>query len=419
MLRVIAALLALALTGCDDGPGPDADGDVEPDADAPDAGDADADDELDADFELPRCDTPIPFPPLRAATIPLDGQMLLPVGLDGDPGPFNAVIDTGAVRTMFDETLIAHVENGVGVVSIDFGDGLVLRDYEVLAGDLSEAIDHIGVRLDGLIGLDLFQQLYFGLDYAGSRAAVGAGLPSEPPPGFGAADAVDLPFDVVQGLPVVDASIGGDAARLIADTGSGVTIVTASFVGPDVLTRGIAGYVWYTSYGSDPGTIVRLPSIELGGHVVEDTWAIVVPDDHHLRDVFEMIGVDVDGFIGFPVYRHFFISVVACESRYELFPYADLSHVPAGEWDRVGLELMRRDGVTLVDMVFQPSDAFAQGVEPGDALEAIDGDAVGDAPLDELRLRLRGTPGDTRALSLRRDGAPLELTVAVDRLLPP
>jgi hypothetical protein len=293
MLRVsishsLLALLAFALPGCDGAAAPDADDDV----------------------DLPPCDAPIPFPPLRAATIPLDGNS----------GPFNAVIDTGAVRTMFDESLLAHVENGVGPVTIDLGRGLVLDDYEVLAGDLSEAIDHLGVRLDGLIGLDLFQRFYFGLDHAGSRATVEAGLPSEPPPGFSAADGVDLPFEVIQGLPVVDATIDGAAARLIADTGSGVTLVTESFVRPETLTHGITGYVWYTSYGSDPGTIVRLRSIELGGHAVEGTWAVVVPDDHHLREVFELLGVDVDvdGFLGFPVYRQFFISVIGCESRYEL-----------------------------------------------------------------------------------------------------
>ena len=77
------------------------------------------------------------------------------------------VVDTGAVRTAVHEPYLRDVANGVGIATIDFGDDIVLPDYAVIAADLSEAEDHIGVHLSGLIGQDLFQRYFFGLGNRG------------------------------------------------------------------------------------------------------------------------------------------------------------------------------------------------------------------------------------------------------------
>ena len=357
--------------------------------------------------------------------IPLDGQLLLPVSIDGrsvnDAGePLWMVIDTGAIRTAVEQDYIAEVVNGVGDVTLDLGNGQIVADYEVLAGDLSKAVDHIGVALAGLIGMDLFLTHAFALDYREALAYVVAEHPGEAPPGAEGAP-LELPWELVQGYPVVDAGINGTDARLIADTGSGVSLILASKVAPELLAAGVSGYVWHTSYGSDPGVLLRLPAVDLAGVTVADTWAVVVPDDHHLSALFEMLGLEVDGFLGYPVYRHFLIGVRAVDSAYDLYPYASTAHVPANEWDRIGVELRRDEGETVIDMVFEPSSAFDLGLRPEDRLRAIDGADTDGRPLDELRRTLRGTAGETRTLRVQRAGGaepPLDLDVAVDRLLP-
>lgn len=359
------------------------------------------------------------LPPARPALLPLDGQLLFPVTIDGRTQPSYLVVDTGAVRSALQEELLRELRNGVGRATIDFGHGVVLDDYEVLAADLSEAVDHIGVRLDGLIGQDIFLGHWLGLDYRRVTVSISASLPEAPLPGCRQDQVITVPYALEQMLPVVEVEIGGRTARLIADTGSGVTVLTESFVEADVLAQGLDGYVWYTSYGSDPGRIVRLPELELSGYPVAGSWAVIIPDDFHLRRVFEMLGVHVDGFLGYPVYRRFYVAVVGTESRYELCPDPAGDPVGSEEWDRVGIEVKRSEGEVTVDMVFSPSSAADQGIVAGERLLAIDGQDIAGMGPDDVRRLLRGTPGSTRQLDLARPGEGARLvTVQVDRLLP-
>lgn len=360
-----------------------------------------------------------PYPRSRPAKIPLDGQILFPVRLDQRPETYYLVVDTGAFATSIEETLVRELKNGVGVITIDFLDGIVFTDHQAFGADLSTAEDYIGVPIHGLIGQDIFAEIFFGLDYAGSKVTAATEIPEVPPPGFEKTEGLDLPYTLEQMLPVVEMEIGGSNARLIADTGSGVTLLTESFVSPDLLATGLRGCFWHTSYGSDPGVIVRLPDISFGGTDVQRTWAVVVPDDYHLRPVFEQLGVYVDGFLGYPFYRRFYLAIHGQQNLYRMYPCPELDHVPAGEWDRVGIEIRRDGGEVKVDMVFEPSDATDLGVQTEDVLEAVDGEELAGVPLDDIRLMLRGTPGDIRSLSLRRGSDPLVIDVAVDRLLEP
>lgn len=418
---LVALLLAAAGAGCASGGGgadggPDAgDGVAGPDGSAADGGAdaAAADGDTAADDDAPA------YPPPRPALIPLDGQILFPVQLDDRPATYQLVVDSGAFGTAVHEPLVRELENGVGRVSIDFGHGLRLVDQRVLAADLSKAEDHIGVALHGLIGQDIIQHHFFGLDYRRAEVTMAAAVPPVPPPGFAAADAVAVPYALEQLMPVVEATLDGQPLRLVADTGSGVTLVTESLVAADTLAAGAGGYVWHTSYGSDPATLVRLGDLRLGGLAVADSWAAVIPDEHHLKPVLDSLGVAVDGFVGYPVYRRCYLAICGPESRYLCYPYPDRSHIDRHEWDRVGIELRRQDEALLIDMVFSPSDAAAQGLAPEDELLAIDGQAVAGRPLDDLRRALRGQPGESRSLRLARDPEPIEIEVAVDRLLEP
>ena len=280
------------------------------------------------------------------------------------------------------------------------------------------AESYIGVPIYGLIGQDILQHTFFGLDYRASEVTAANAIPELPPPTFADEAGVDVPYALEQLLPVVELDIGGKKARLIADTGSGVTLLRESFVSRELLDAGLGGYWWHTSYGSDPGVIVRLPSVVVGGYEVAQSWAVVVPDEYHLKPVFEGLGVEVDGILGYPVYRRFYVAVHGPESEYRFYPYDALPHVDAREWDRVGLEIRREKDAVLVDMIFEPSDAKEKGVRVDDVLVSVDSQSVGDLPLDTIRLMLRGHPGELKKLELERDGSTTVLQVAVDRLLP-
>lgn len=358
------------------------------------------------------------YPLSRAATIPIDGQVLFPVQVDDRTGFFPMVVDTGAFATTVDQRLVREIVNDVGVATLTFAEDLVFEDTSVFATDLSVAESYIGVPIYGLIGQDILQHTFFGLDYRASEVTAASAVPELPPPAFADETGIDVPYQLEQQLPVVEVDIGGKKARLIADTGSGVTLLRESFVSRELLDAGLGGYWWHTSYGSDPGVIVRLPSVVVGGHEVAQSWAVVVPDDYHLKPVFEGLGVEVDGILGYPLYRRFYVAVHGPESKYRFYPYDALPHVDGREWDRAGLEIRRDQGAVLVDMIFEPSDAKAKGVRVDDTLVSIGSQSVGDLPLDTIRLMLRGEPGELKKLEFERDGSPIILQVAVDRLLP-
>ncbi len=421
LLRTVSSWGALALAACGSGDieqrpeggvtdaASDAPSDQAPDVVADAAVDVAVDVLAEADAE------PL-VPTEREVLIPLDGQVLFPARLDGTDA--HLVVDTGAVRSAFSETLLRDVVNGVGVTTVDFGDGIVFDDYEVLAADLSEAENHIGVPIHGLIGQDLFQQLYFGVDYRRSRAIVSRTAPDTAPEGWGEADRVTLPYELVQGLPILTVDVEGSQARLIADTGSGVTLLTESRVPAAWLSTGLEGYVWHTSYGSDDATIIRIPSLGLGSVSVEDSWAIVVPDEHHLAAVFSAIGLEVDGFLGYPVYRSFYWGIRGADMTYEVFAQLGEDPLALTEWNRVGVELVSTGDRVLVDMLFHPSSAFDEGLEVGDDLRAVGGVPIENLGLDDVRKLLRGNVGEVRDLGLVRDGLPMQVTVEVDALLP-
>ncbi len=348
--------------------------------------------------------------------VPLDGQPCIEAQLDGKSALL--VVDTGAIRTAVDKTLLHNVENGVGFATIDFGNGNVLRDYEVLAADLATARDHIGAPIAGLIGQDLVNRFAFGIDYRNGRAYVTDGTQSPVPSDVASIGAIAVPYEVMQGLPIVTARIGDTSVRLLADTGSGVTLITKSKAPEAALALGLQGYVWYTSYGSDPATIIRLPSIDVANHAVKQTWAVVVPDAHHLASVFKSLKIEIDGFLGYPVYREFFVAVRGAERRFDFYPYASRDPRALSEWNRIGIETYRSGASVLIDMVFTPSDAANKGVLRGDRVNTIDDVPVAALELDDVRARLRGAVGDKRRLGIIREGVAQTIDVQVDGLLP-
>ncbi|MBU0551833.1 PDZ domain-containing protein [Myxococcota bacterium] len=418
MLRgLICAACLWALLGCDDEVTPSAQGAItgapdvitgEPDVimGEPDVITGEPDVITDtADLGVDVADSaPLPegFEP---ALIPLDGQMLLHASLDGAPATL--VIDTGAMRTSLEEARLRDVENGVGRVDLALG-GYTLPDFAALAADFSEARAYIG-PLDGVIGQDLFDRFDFGLDYRRAAARIDeVEIPT--PPGFG--PLITLPFERVQGLPVVRLGAPTGPAALVADTGSGVTLLMASAAGPLPEAR-LEGYAWHTRYGTDMCTIAYLP-LDVAGHMVM-SWVVIIPDDHHLRAIFDALGLNVAGILGYPLFRQFFVHVEGRADRFRLAPdVADPA--PPGEWSRVGVELKRSPAGVEIDMVFHPSQATAAGLRVGDLILSVDGEAVSGLTLDEVRARLRGAPG--RGVSLRL-GDGREVEVVIEQLLSP
>jgi hypothetical protein len=357
---------------------------------------------------------------------PWDQPWPVAVTVDGQPlaegsyagiAPIWWVIDTGAARTFVDANLTSE---GTGDVTVG---PVTLEDVQVGLVDLSEAEAFIGWDLGGLAGQNFFDDRIVVVDYSASEAHFLDTLPEDPPPGSGVGEVGYLPYALPSSIPVAPVTAAGAgevAVELIADTGSGVTILTEStFAAVDdgTLPR-LAGYVWASNYGSDDAFITRIPRLEAGGAVAEGTWAVVVPDDHHLRVILEASGITSQGFLGYPFYRRFWTGVDGFARAYRFWPCADLSHEDPDEWHRAGIEPSWREGGFSVEMVFTPSSAASAGVQRGDRIVGLGDLDLATASADEVKRALRGPVGEGVHVSLDRDGTPLEADLTFQDLLP-
>jgi carboxyl-terminal processing protease len=75
-----------------------------------------------------------------------------------------------------------------------------------------------------------------------------------------------------------------------------------------------------------------------------------------------------------------------------------------GRFAGVGVEVSTRDGWLTILSVFEGGPAAKAGLRPGDRLLAIDGEDARDLPLQEAVRRIRGEPGTSVQVTIRREG---------------
>jgi carboxyl-terminal processing protease len=83
--------------------------------------------------------------------------------------------------------------------------------------------------------------------------------------------------------------------------------------------------------------------------------------------------------------------------------YREIRISTTGNYSGVGLEVNLVDGLVRVVSPIDDTPAQRAGIEPGDAIIAVDGEPVGER-LDETVTKLRGETGTKVRLDIRRDG---------------
>ena len=403
---------------------PDATPDTEPDV-VPDATPDLQPDVTEPDAEGCSGDRVEPWGEGLPLDIPIDGQPIMLGSWDGRED-VRYLIDTGAQIVSYDVDLTEGSVQFFNAEETDLGT-TVLCDIASKGRDLSEAEAYIGVNIDALLGQSAIRSLYVFIDYETPQTWLFQEEPSEAPPGFEDIASYDMPYELQNELPVATLTLtGGVEVALLTDTGSGVTIIEQTFFDEMAaayegeLPR-LDGYVWATNYGTDDSFITRIPSIDIGGFAVEGEWAVVIPDDNHIRALLEGSLVFIDGFLGYPVYRRFLTEVRGPDFMFRFWPYPEPTP-HTDEWHKVGLEFVQREGVNYVEMIFSPSAAADEEVdiERGDLLTAIDGESLDGWTLDEVRRALHGEVGAVYSLTFE-DGVTGDervIDLPVEDLLP-
>jgi predicted aspartyl protease len=173
--------------------------------------------------------------------------------------------------------------------------GLVLGPIDtgplpVIVGDLASFERHLGVRVDGMIGLDVLARQDFAVDYESGTIAFG----TAPGNGGGLLDPAEtsVPFELGAGYAVVRLDVEGQPVRLMVDTGARSLILFAPRVRDRLAgLRKLSERVIGNAAGAVALTEVVLPDASLGTVRLSAQRAA-------LMDGQAPANVDIDGLLG-------------------------------------------------------------------------------------------------------------------------
>jgi predicted aspartyl protease len=179
----------------------------------------------------------------------VDLRIARKLGLEGQVEPLSLFSQTVKVRRV--------MLPGLALGNIDTG------PLPVIVGDLASFESHLGVRVDGMIGLDVLARQDFVVDYESRTIAFGTALGA----GRGPRDPAEasVPFELGPGYAVVCLDVEGQPFRLMVDTGARSLILFAPRV-RDRLTgiRTLGERVIGNAGGPFALTEVVLPDASLG-----------------------------------------------------------------------------------------------------------------------------------------------------------
>jgi hypothetical protein len=202
-------------------------------------------------------------------------------------GPYHFIIDTGSSTTLVTPELAkryggrSHANqspvrvlgaNGqvklltpITLKRLELG-AARFEGVQALVHDLADLSNHLGVRIDGVLGFPLFRETLLTLDYRSSRVIITPHSVSTALPG------VTIPFNNEQNTPLIPIQLGAESFIALIDSGSD-TAVSLNTVG---LHPGF-------QYGPKPGVLVatlagdrlrmtgRLgQSLTIGAYVIEN-----------------------------------------------------------------------------------------------------------------------------------------------------
>jgi predicted aspartyl protease len=257
-----------------------------------------------------------------------------------------------------------------------------------------------GVRVDGMVGFELFRRFAIRTDYAARTMTI-----TDPgrfdPAGAGEA----TPFKFYDHLPQVEGRIDDLPTVFDIDSGSRSEVdVTSPFVDRHGLrsryAKGVTAITGWGVGGPSRAYVVRLPSLTLGRFKVDGVVASL-----SAAKAGSFSDANFGGNIGSGFLKRFTVTYDYAHQRIYLKravpPPAD-----AGRFDRSGMWINAGAHGYSVTYVSEGGPAAAAGLEAGDVIIAIDGNPAEAAALSDARTQLRALPAGTRlAVEIDRAGA--------------
>jgi hypothetical protein len=354
--------------------------------------------------------------------------------VDGAPGP-QVIVDTGApIALLHVDAFDGQVPLGVGSVATMALGGMTFWKVPTvgIANPEGKTLTPTGLADGGIVGFTVFGQFEMSFNYRDNQVVIGAA-----PVPDGVLAPVTVPFSLEGGgrgpvsqggepirFPasrvIVPTTVEGRAVNLLLDTG-------ASWVGlrSDIFNaiaadgRGQLAVEASLAQSTATTHVARLRSVVVSGAEVQGAVAAAAESvDGLLGDLSNEVGHSIDGLLGAPYLRAFYVTIDYPNRLLHLYRFADQSYV-LDDYRKVGVEisgiLARGGNNFVVRQVYPGTDAERQGIHKPDNILAIDGAVLFALDVATVDRKLRGTVGSTRRLDL---AGPRTVDVLVDELLP-
>jgi predicted aspartyl protease len=232
------------------------------------------------------------------------------------------------------------------------------------------------------------------------------------------------PIGTRSGFPRIELKIGDETHGFLLDTGATYTMISQellehwSNLHPNWkrITGAVGAANMMGGSMETKALMMRLPKLNWGPFQVESVGAVSRPKGVFETYMSRMTRAPVVGALGGNVLRAFRIEIdyAAGDAYVEMTGAID-----AHDLDTVGLTLEPNAGGDFVVVnISQTSDGeLLNSVRRGDKLLKVDRLEVRGASLAAVMAALRGKPGETRQLTLERDGKPFTVKTAVTRML--
>lgn len=225
------------------------------------------------------------------------------------------------------------------------------------------------------------------------------------------------------GLVQIASPIEGQSYNLALDTGASMSLISS-----ELLSQ------WHAAHPSWPfmkgavgaanmfgtpeeveGSTLQLHTLQYGGSPLNSVFIASFPANL-FKEFKQRAGIETAGLLGGSAFRNYRVGIDYAHTTVYLDQIANTS---ASDLSVVGLTLRPEpDGrytvAAVVDYNGKPSVA---DVKPGDVLLGMDGAPVTGATMGQVWSLLSGTPGQTRALTLDREGKRFTIDATVRRFL--
>jgi hypothetical protein len=338
-----------------------------------------------------------------------DGHLFLQVTLNGK-GPFRMLLDSGGVNVLLPQTVAklgleaagaaaGGATKDVGVARVDrleFRD-IVVERQSFAVFDLDALLRRVEGLPDiaGVVGYELFRRFPVKLDFERARATF-----YHPATFRYAGRGVKLPIAFRSTRPQVRGRVDGVAGDFVVDTGSrGSLTLALPFVEANDLVAKYGAKIEVISGAGTGGhlraLLARAKTLELATIVIANPLTML-----SRQQTGALAGPDQAGNLGHGILRQFNITFDYAAGALYLEKNANFGQREAS--DRAGVWIERGGkGFEVVDVV-AGGPADAAGLQAGDVIVSIDGQAAAALPLAAARARLKGAPG--RKVRLTIDG---------------